>query len=120
LTEANKLFEAGRVGEARAKLAARKVDLKRTETLALAAASAAPTAAAPRRASRSLDKDFDDQFGAVAQAEQNFAAGPSAAPVPGGLGAGGGGRFAPPPPQQSREGKAQVRANQQKASDLGF
>jgi Ca-activated chloride channel family protein len=117
LTEANKLFEAGRVGEARAKLAARKDDLKRTESSALAAASAPPTTAAPRRASRSLDTDFADQSAAVAEAEQNFAAPSGAAAA--GFGSGRG-RFAPPPPQDSREGKAQVRANQQKASDFGF
>jgi Ca-activated chloride channel homolog len=117
LTEANKLFEAGRVDEARAKLAARKSDLKKTESRALAFAQAAPTSA-PRRAAKSIDRDFADQFGAVSEAESNFATPPaaSAAPRPG---AGGGG-FAPPPPNASREGKAQVRSNQQKASDFGF
>jgi Ca-activated chloride channel family protein len=129
LTDANKLFEAGRVGEARAKLAARKDDLKKTETQTLAFAASAATAA-PRRASRSLDRDFSDQLGAVAEAEANFAPPPPAsrpaAPALGasGFGARGGGRFVPPPPapaaQSTREGKAQVRSNQQKASDFGF
>lgn len=124
LTDANKLFEAGRIGEARAKLAARKEDLKKTETLALAAASAAPAAAAPRRASRNLDKDFSDQLGAVDDAEKNFAPAPSVAATTkagDGFAAGGPGRFAPAPPaQSSREGKAQVRTNQERASSLAF
>jgi Ca-activated chloride channel homolog len=107
LTEANKLFEAGRIGEARAKLAGRRDDLKKSESSALALASAAPTSA-PLRAARPLKKDFDDQAAAVAQAEQAFAA--PAAP--------GDGRFAPAP--STREGKAQVRSNQEKASGFGF
>lgn len=109
LTEANKLFEAGRAGEARAKLAARKSELKETESTALAIAAAAPTSA-PRRSARRLDRDFADQAAAVDEAEQNFA--PSSAAR---------GDFAQPPPAQStREGKAQVRANQERASSFGF
>jgi len=49
LTEANKLFEQGRVGDARAKLASRSADLKANEARALALA---PTTAAPRSTSR--------------------------------------------------------------------
>jgi Ca-activated chloride channel family protein len=121
LTEANRLFEAGRVDAARAKLAERKVELKRTESSALALATATPTAA-PRRAAKTIDRDFADQAAAVAEAEARFSAPVAAGPSLGlsGAGAGGGGRFAPPPPAQSREGKAQVRANQEKASSLGF
>ncbi|MDB4941322.1 MAG: hypothetical protein JWP97_856 [Labilithrix sp.] len=122
LTEANKLFEDGRAGEARAKLAARKDELKRSETTSLAFAAAAPTAA-PRRATRSLDRDFEDQLGAVAQADRSFAP-----PPPGdakGSGAGNAfGRGAPvaaaPASPSSREGKASVRLNQESASQLGF
>jgi len=109
LTEANKLFESGRVAEARAKLATRRSDLKKTESSALAFASAAPTAA-PRRAGRSIDRDFADQAAAVAQAERAFASPPS--------GPADDARFAPAP--STREGKAQVRSNQEKASELGF
>lgn len=113
LTEANKLFESGRVSEARAKLAGRRGELKKSEESALALAAASPSAA-PRRSARALDRDFGDQTAAVAQAEANFAAPPQpASPV-----AGGG--FAPPPPGATREGKAQVRANQEKASGFGF
>jgi Ca-activated chloride channel family protein len=112
LTEANKLFEAGRVNEARAKLAARKVDLKKTESSALAFAAAAPSSA-PQRSKRALDLDFADQTAAVAQAEQSFAAPAAASPV-------GGGFAEPPRSHASREGKAQIRANQEKASNLGF
>lgn len=120
LTEANKLVEAGRLADARAVLARRRVELKKTESQALAAATSQPFAA-PKRASKSLDKDFDDQLGAVAAAERNFAPPPAAAGPVGG--AAGGGRFAPAPArpfQDSREGKAQVRANQAAASDLAF
>jgi Ca-activated chloride channel family protein len=113
LTDANRLFEAGRIGEARAKLSARSDDLKKTELQALAAASSAPASAAPRRARKGLDKDFVEQLRAVAEAEQNFA------PAPATRAAGGG--FAPAPPAQtSREGKSQVRSNQEKASSLAF
>ncbi|AKV01868.1 Mg-chelatase subunit ChlI and Chld (MoxR-like ATPase and vWF domain) [Labilithrix luteola] len=109
LTEANQLFESGRIDEARAKLAARRTELKKTESSSLALAAAAP-AKAPPRAKKSLDRDFDDQLGAVAAAEQNFAAPPPAA---------AGARPSAPAPA-SREGKAQVRVNQQAASDLAF
>ena len=120
LTEANELFEAGRVGEARAKLAARKDALKKTESAALAFAAAVPTAA-PRRSTRALDRDFADQEAAVAQAEQNFAPPPAVAARPASPSPAAGAGFAPPPPAPStREGKAQVRANQEKASRLGF
>ncbi len=123
LTEANKLFEAGRIGDARAKLALRKDELKKTEASALAFAAAAPSAA-PRRAAKGIDKDFADQSAAVTEAEKNFATAPgaiAAGPRTGAVdpfGGAGSGRFAPAPP--SREGKAQVRSNQAKASDLGF
>lgn len=109
LTEANKLFEAGHVSDARAKLAARKVELKKTESSALALATASPTNA-PRRSAQSIDRDFADQSAAVAEAEANF--GPSG-------GAEGAGRFAQPPPA-TRAGKAQVRSNQERATRLGF
>lgn len=115
LTEANKLFESGRTDEARAKLAARKGDLAKAKSGALALATASPFAAPPR-AAKPLARDFDDQSAAVAQAEANFAAPPPVAA--GTLGAGPAGRFAPAPP--SREGKAQVRANQERASTFGF
>lgn len=107
LTEANKLFEAGKVGEAQAKLAARKDALAKSSVLARAAP------ASPLRHGRSLDKDFDDQSSAIAQAEAGFATAPS-------VGAVTGGRFAAPPAAAPREQKAQVRANQEKASDLAF
>ncbi len=110
LTEANKLFEAGRVREARARLAARKADLLETKSAALAIAAAAPSVA-PQRSARSIDRDFADQTAAVAQAEQNFAGPP-------GEGASGAGGFASPP--TSRAAKAQVRVNQEKAADFGF
>lgn len=127
LTEANKLFESGRIAEARGKLAARKDDLKKTESQALAIAAATPSAA-PRRAKRSLDVDFADQLGAVAAAEANFGSGGPATSTPP---ADDGRRFAAPPSampapapagqaQATREGKAQVRANQEKASAFGF
>jgi Ca-activated chloride channel family protein len=111
LTEANKLFESGRITEARAKLATRKTELAKTESQALALATASPTAA-PRRAAKSIDKDFDDQLGAIAKADRNFA------PPPPGKGGGG---FAPAPTTaSSRDGRVQVRENQAAASEFGF
>jgi Ca-activated chloride channel family protein len=120
LTEANKLFEAGRGDEARAKLASRKSDLAKAKTgaLALATATASPSnpfAAAPPRAAKPLARDFDDQSAAVAQAEANFAPTPQAAPAGGASFGSGSGRFAPPP-----AAKAQVRSNQQRATEMGF
>ncbi len=123
LTEANRLFEQGRIADARAKLAARREELKRTESTALALATATPSVA-PRRAAKTIDRDFADQSAAVAEAEARFAPPPVAAGPSLGLGAAGaagGGRFAPAPPApSSREGKAQIRANQEKASTFGF
>jgi Ca-activated chloride channel homolog len=114
LTDANKLFEAGRVDEARQKLALRKADLKKNGDEFGRLAAAAPTTAAPSRAAKSIDRDFADQSAAVAQAEANFAPAPASKP------AGGSGGFAQPPPNARREGKAQVRENQKAASDFGF
>jgi Ca-activated chloride channel family protein len=117
LTEANKLFEEGRVGEARAKLASRKEDLKKSGEVALATAASAAPAAAPRRSARPLDRDFAEQNAAVAAADDKFAAAPPAATA---APAAGAGRFAAPPRPASREGKAQIRANQEAASAFGF
>ena len=125
LTEANKLFEAGRIGEARAKLATRGAELKKTETESLAFARSAPSAA-PRRAAKSLDKDFEDQLGAVASADRNFAPPPASVRPSGGVGFGSNAPVAAAASPaasvspQSREGKAQVRINQQSASEFGF
>jgi len=113
LTEANKLFEQGRIGDARAKLASRSADLRRNEGSIVAAASAAPSAVAPRRPTKSVARDFDDQSDALASAERQFAQPPPSAK--GGLGVA---NAAPAGP--SREGKAQVRSNQQKATEMGF
>jgi Ca-activated chloride channel family protein len=127
LTEANKLFEAGRIGEARAKLATRQIELKKTESESLAFAKAAP-AKGQRRAGKSLDRDFEDQLGAVAAADKNFAPPPPAARPSGGsrgdaFGSGNAPVAAAPAASvspQSREGKASVRLNQQSASEFGF
>jgi Ca-activated chloride channel family protein len=130
LTDVNKLFESGRVDEARAKLAARKVELQKTESQSLAFAAKKPSAA-PRRSAKSLDRDFEDQLGAVAQADRSFAPPPAARPA-GGTGradAFGGGVVATAPvaaapaatvAPSSREGKASVRLNQESASQFGF
>jgi len=113
LTEANKLFEQGRVAEARDKLASRQGDLAKAKVgaVALASATSNPFAAPPPRAAKPLARDFDDQSAALAQAQQNFA-GPS------GGAADSSGRFAPAP--TTRTGKAQVRTNQEKAAEFGF
>lgn len=133
LTDVNKLFESGRVDEARARLAVRKTELEKTESQSLAFAAAQP-ASAPRRAAKSLDRDFEDQLGAVALADRNFAPPPPAAKPASGPGRGdpfgssaaatSSPAVAAAPPAEvspaSREGKAQVRINQQSASQLGF
>jgi Ca-activated chloride channel family protein len=129
LTEVNKLFESGRTDEARAKLATRRVELKKTENESLALANNRPATSAPRRAAKSLDRDFEEQLGAVAAADKNFAPPPPAARPVGTTGRGGG-SFASGPAvasapaasvsPSSREGKASVRLNQQSASEFGF
>ncbi len=105
LTQANVLFESGRVDEARAKLAGRREELKKAESLALAQPQAA---APPPRASRSLNLDFDQQLGAVSQAE-GF-----------GNGGGPGAPKAAPAAPASPAGKGAVRDNQATATDLAF
>jgi Ca-activated chloride channel homolog len=138
LTDANLLFEQGRVTEARARLRGQREELEKTKLVAQAAATASPFAAKPSRG-RSLGDDFDSQQKAVAQAEASFAAPPA---NKGGFGGGGtagafasaapsqpfasppGGRPSPlpaaAPPADSREGKAARKDNQQNASDLAF
>ncbi len=134
LTEANALFEQGRVAEANKKLSDQAAELKVTAT------SARALAKAKGEKDDALAGDFDKQLAAVSTAETNFAAAPearavaTASPLAGSVGgigqgfgrgsAGGGGALnAAPvaaPPQPSKEGKTQVRANQQNASDLAF
>ena len=127
LTEANLLFENGRVAEARDKLAAQSKELAKSEVSANAFARARPVAAAPRN-SRPFDDDFKEQRAAVAQAEANFAPPPPAKGGFGGFGSGGaqpgspvaGATAAAPAQQDTREGKAARKTNQSNASDFGF
>jgi Ca-activated chloride channel family protein len=112
LTDANKLFEAGRINEARQHLARRKEELAAREKDAVAVARSEPFAAPPR-ATRGLDRDFEEQEAFVAQADKSFAQPPK--PIAGASPA------APPPPAQSTpEGKGAMKANQAAASDLGL
>jgi Ca-activated chloride channel family protein len=93
LTEANALFEQGRVDDARRRLASQAGDLAKIAPAARAKASAAPT---PNAATPSVDKDFERQIDAVKKADSTFGASPA--------------------PQQ-REGRTQVRANQATATE---
>ena len=72
LTEANALFEQGRVAEANKKLADQASELKATATVARAAAKA------KGEKDDALAGDFDKQLAAVSTAESNFAAAPEA------------------------------------------
>ena len=132
LTEANALFEQGRVAEANKKLSEQADELRASAHAARAAAKSKGEADQP------LKDDFDKQLAAVSTAESNFAAAPEAqasaapaatlGPIAGGFGGGSSGSSAgafarPPSPKPvapSHEGKAQVRANQANASDLAF
>jgi Ca-activated chloride channel family protein len=105
LTDANRLFEEGRVDEARARLSRQAGELSRVEARAK---MVAPSAAAPVTAARPLADDFDQQLAAVRDAERSFGAAASGA-APGA-----------PAPSERREGKAQVRTNQANAQALGF
>jgi Ca-activated chloride channel family protein len=107
LTTANKLFEEGKFDEATRTLAGRAIALN---------------ASAHRTESKSSDKrlaaDFDDQIGAVAEAQANFApvATATTSPIAGGGFAGPMAVKAAPP----RAALEQVRKNQQHAVDLSF
>lgn len=115
LTQVNVLFESGRVDEARRELAGRRAELKKAESLALAEPS---KSSAPR--GRALDRDFEEQLGAVAQAE-SF----GGAAIPQGGGAGSGGFATPPaaaaaPKPASPAAKGAVRQNQAAALDMAL
>ena len=120
LTEANLLFEEGRVDEARGKLASQQGALRTAATRMRSTASAG----GDEKAADDLGQDFDKQIAAVSQAETNFA---PAATATGGAGAGGFGAGGPmghaapaAKPADVRAGKAQVKENQQNAFDMAF
>jgi Ca-activated chloride channel family protein len=100
LTKANELFESGHLAEAQATLATRETDLHRSP-VRLAANGLGGGGAA-------LDKDLDQQLGAVAEAEKNMA--PMATTVAG----------AAPAPAHAHAAAVQVRKNAQAATDLAF
>jgi len=146
LTDANKLFEQGRIVEAQDKLAKQEAELRATGSAARASAKAARRPSGLASSANSLDRDFERQIAAVAAAESNFGgAAASAAPATTtrgpadisvgtgsnaapGRGAAGGAVAAAPPAQAaprpvaptSREGKAQVRSNQETANSFGL
>jgi Ca-activated chloride channel family protein len=106
LTEANQLFEQGRVDEAKRKLETQKEALDVTARRSHALAKADPFDAPEKSAA--LDRDFKGQSQAVAEAEANFAAAAKPAPVtvaPGNAA----GTTAPPAP--ARIGQQQIKRN---------
>lgn len=112
LKEANALFAQGKGEEARRRIAEREQALREDATKAKTAAPAARAA--------DVAGDFDRQLAAVQEAQSGFATPPPAAePVAGGI-------FASPPaaaapaPTESRQGKKQVRRNEENATNLGF
>jgi Ca-activated chloride channel family protein len=107
LTEANDLFEKGRGKDASEALARRQRELSAAGPAAVAAATAMPREA--RAFARPVDKDFDDQSAAVAQAQAGFASGASANAPPG-----------QPPPAAAPAAKSAVRHNQSNATNLAF
>ena len=120
LTEANALFQQGRVDEAKRKLETRKAALDVTASRARRLAATDPFDA-PK--AKSLDRDFEGQAAVVSQAEANFAAAARPAPAPvtatkGSSGGGpGGGSFAQPP-AASRLGREQIKTNEANAAPL--
>jgi Ca-activated chloride channel family protein len=130
LTEANLLFEEGRVDEARDKLASQQGALR----IAASRTRSADGFAGDEKAKDDLEQDFDKQIAAVSRAETNFNVPPSAAAT-GTMGVGhGAGAAGPMPmggavttaaapaakPADVRAGKEQVRENQQNAFDMAF
>jgi Ca-activated chloride channel homolog len=116
LTEANVLFEQGRIVEARERLKKQADSLRNAEAQAKASALHRPATIAPR--GRSLDDDFNAQRQAVAQAEANFA--PPPAGAKGGSGAAAPAAPAPFATAPSRDGKAQVKENAARRFDFGM
>ena len=103
------------------KLARQETELRASGTSARASAKKSPSADPFK--SGALDRDFESQLAAVASAEANFAPAPAASVAQAGPGGSGGGFAQSPPrtkPQDTHEGKAQVRSNQDTASQLGF
>jgi Ca-activated chloride channel family protein len=107
LTEANDLFEKGRGKDASEALARRQRELSAAGPAAVAAATAMPQAS--RAFARPVDKDFDDQSAAIAQAQAGFAPSASANGQPG-----------QSPPAAAPAAKSAVRHNQANATDLAF
>jgi Ca-activated chloride channel family protein len=107
LKDANRLFEQGKGEEARRRLA--------TQQTALASAASAATRAAPSKKKADVSRDFEGQLAAVNDANNGFQSPFASPPSPNGAP-----QPASPPPPSDRQGKAQVRSNQQKASEFGF
>lgn len=106
LKDANNLVEQGRLDEARHRLAAREVTLRKA---ADAAASAAPAAR-----KRDVDVDFQSQIAAIGGADKGLRGPQFATPPPGAAG------IPRPPVQESRAAKSAVRVNAERAVQLGF
>jgi Ca-activated chloride channel family protein len=122
LTEANFLFEQGRVNEARARLKTQGDNLAFAQAGAHASVAKKPVPR-PTSARSNFDDDFSAQQLAVEQAEASLGAprggaGGSASAAP--LSTSGPFAPAPPPAPTSREGKAARKANQERASDFAF
>ncbi|MRG93367.1 vWA domain-containing protein [Polyangium spumosum] len=110
LEEANRLFEQGKVAEARRRISAREQSLRDS------AARAKTSAPAPRAADVAFD--FDQQLAVVQRAEAGFAQAPAVAEP-------AAGPFATPPPPaaapvEARQARKAVRANQEAATNMGF
>ncbi len=101
LRDANGLFEGGDDKSALASIKSKRADLRRKRD--------AFSRRAPKPRAAEVNRDFDKQLAALDQAEQGFAAPPPAAP-----------NAAPAPAQQTRAGRAQVRANEASAADMAF
>ena len=106
LKEANGLVEAGKIDEARRRLASREQSLR---TAADVARHAAPAGRA-----KEVDRDFQNQINVLDGANQGIGAPVFATPPP------RAGAPPAPPPQASRAAKSAVRVNQQQAADLAF
>ncbi len=110
LEEANRLFEQGKLADARRKLQEREQSLRDE--------SAKARRAAPAKLAKSVDADFERQLQAVNKADIAFADAPVAAgAAPADPFAAG---QAPKPAPATRVGKGAVRHNQQEAFDMAF
>ena len=112
LKEANELFQQGRFADAKRKLEERQ--------RAIVTASAEANTKAPLARKSDVDRDFQAQASALADANQQFASPPAAVAASASPGGFAQPATPSPAPQQSRQGKAAVKQSAARAMDMAL